>query len=309
MEKPVKLASKLKWFAGAAMALAVVAAVAFWARPVSFFNGYTELRMRLAGVQSRSTTVAGLRIHYYALGPAAGPVVVLVHGLGGRAEDWQSLAPYLARAGYRVYLPDLPGYGQSEKPADFHYSVPDEASVVVGFFDALGLRQVDLGGWSMGGWIVQRIAAEHPERVRRLMLFDSAGLLEEPAWDTRLFTPSTAAELEQLDALLMPHPPPVPGFVANDILRISKKNAWVIHRALSTMLTGSDATDGLLPRLKMPVLIVWGAQDRIVPLSQGEEMHHLVPQSQLDVVPGCGHLAPRQCAAQIGPVVVGFVTR
>ena len=72
-------------------------------------------------------------------------------GLGGRAEDWRSLAPYLAKAGYRVYMPDLPGYGRSEKPADFSYSVPDEAAVVVGFMDALGLKQVDLGGWSMGG--------------------------------------------------------------------------------------------------------------------------------------------------------------
>jgi pimeloyl-ACP methyl ester carboxylesterase len=56
----------------------------------------------------------------------------------------------------------------------------------------------------------------------------------------------------------------------------------------------------------MPVLIVWGEKDQITPLSQGETMHRLVPQSQLDVIPGCGHLAPRQCAARIGPDVVQF---
>ena len=89
----------------------------------------------------------------------------------------------------------------------------------MGFMDALGLKQVDLGGWSMGGWIVQRIAGEHPERVRRLMLYDAAGIYEQPAWDTRLFTPGTEAELDELDALLMPHPPVVPGFIARDILR------------------------------------------------------------------------------------------
>ena len=59
--------------------------------------------------------------------------------------------------------------------------MPDEAAVVMGFLDALRLKQVDLGGWSMGGWIVQRVASEHPERVRRLMLFDSAGIYEVPA--------------------------------------------------------------------------------------------------------------------------------
>jgi pimeloyl-ACP methyl ester carboxylesterase len=303
----MRLARAFKWIGGVLLALAVLVAAAFWARPVSFFNGFTELRLCLSGAQSRATTVAGYRIHYYALGPAAGPVVVLVHGLGGRAEDWQNLAPYLAKAGYRVYLPDLPGYGQSERPAGFSYSVPDEAAVVVGFFDALGLKQVDLGGWSMGGWIVQRIAADHPERVLRLMLFDSAGIYEKPAWDTRLFTPATPADLGQLDALLMPNPPRVPGFIASDILRISKRNAWVIHRALGTMLEGRDATDSLLPGLRMPVLIVWGAKDRITPLTQGEKMHRLIPQSQMDVIQGCGHLAPRECASQIGPSVVEFL--
>ncbi len=104
----------------------------------------------------------------------------------------------------------------------------------------------------------------------------------------------------------MPVPPKVPGFIAKDIVRLSKKNAWVIHRAIDSMMTGQDATDKLLPELKMPVLLVWGGEDRITPLSQGETMHRLVPQSQLDVIPGCGHLAPRQCAAQIAPNLVAF---
>ena len=300
---------KLLWFVCVALTLVSAAGFGFWARPVSYFNEMMYLRLRLSGAESRSVTVEGHRVHYYAEGPADGPVVVLVHGLGGRAEDWRNLAPWLAKAGYRVYMPDLIGYGRSEKPAEFSYSVPDEAEAVVGFLDALGLKRVDLGGWSMGGWIVVRIASEHSERVRRLILFDAAGITEKPAWDTRLFTPQTPAELDQLDALLMPHPPQVPAFIAQDILRVSRQNAWVIRRALGTMLTGRDATDTLLPKLKMPVLIVWGAEDRITPLSQGEKMHRLVPQSQLEVIPGCGHLAPGQCAAQIGPAMVKFEKR
>ncbi len=130
----------------------------------------------LTGIESRTVRVEGHRVHYLVQGPANGPAVVLVHGLGGRAEDWRNLAPYLAKAGFRVYMPDLLGYGRSDKPADFSYSVRDEAAVVVGFMDALGLKQVDLGGWSMGGWIVQIAAIEHPERISRLMLFDAAGL-------------------------------------------------------------------------------------------------------------------------------------
>jgi len=293
----------------AAGALAVAAGVGFWLRPVGYFNAANELRMCLSGAENHSVEVAGHRVHYVVEGPVDGPAVVLVHGLGGRAEDWRNLAPLLAQAGFRVYMPDLLGFGRSEKPADFSYSVPDEADVVLGFLDALGLKQVDLEGWSMGGGIVQHLAFRHPERVRRLILMDAVGINEKPAWDTRLFTPTTPAELDQLDALLMPHPPQVPAFVARDILRVSNQRAWIVHRALATMLTGRDATDGLLPQLKMPVLIVWGAEDRVIPLSQGETMHSLVPQSQLVVIPGCGHLAPVQCAGQVGPVMVEFEKR
>ena len=298
---------RLFWIFGPLLVLALLAVAGFRTRPVEFFNAYTESRLLLSGAETHTAAVAGHRVHYYAMGPASGPPVVLVHGLGGRSEDWRNLAPYLVRAGYRVYLPDLVGYGQSEQPSGFSYSVDDEAGVVVGLFDVLGLKQVDLGGWSMGGWIVQRVAAEQPDRVRKLMLFDSAGLLVKPDWDTGLFTPRNASELAELDALLIPHPPVVPDFVARDILRLSNHNAWVIHRALATMLTGRDATDSLLAQLRMPVLIVWGQVDRITPLSEGETMHKLIPQSQLDLIPDCGHLAPSMCARQIGPGLVAFL--
>ena len=244
---------KVASIGGDCLGLAAVVGIGFLLRPVSYFNGLMYLARTFRGVENRSVCAQGHRMHYEAEGPANGPVVVLVHGLGGRAEDWSKLAPYLAKAGFRVYMPDLFGYGRSDKPAEFSYSVRDEAAAVVCFMDALGLKQVDLGGWSMGGWIAQIVAGTHPERVRRLMLFDSAGIYEKPDWNTNLFMPKTASELDQLDALLMPHPPAVPGFLARDILRISNERSWVIQRALDTMLTGQDATDNLLPKLKMPV--------------------------------------------------------
>jgi len=296
-----------KWFVSIFFILIITCGIAFWLRPLSVFRVFNQAQMYFIGARSSFIEVGEYRIHYYSLGPADGPVAVLVHGLGGRSEDWGKLAPYLARAGYRVYLPDLPGYGQSDKPADFSYSVKDEAAVVSGFFDALGLKQVDLGGWSMGGWIVQLVAAEHPERIRKLMLLDSAGLYVKPEWDLKLFTPVSPAELEKFDALLMPHPPQLPTFIANDILRTSHEHAWIIRRAIDSMLTGRDTTDALLPTLKMPVLIVWGDVDQITPLSQGQKMHQLIPQSQMNIVPGCGHLAPNECAGEIGPAMVSFL--
>jgi pimeloyl-ACP methyl ester carboxylesterase len=297
----------LKWASLLVVALVVILGAICWLRPLAVFRLFNEAQMYRIGARSSFINVAGYRIHYRVLGPSDGPVAVLVHGLGGRSEDWEKLAPYLVKAGYRVYLPDLPGFGESEKPANFSYSVSDQANIVRGFFDALGLKHVDLGGWSMGGWIVQLVAAQHPDRVGRLMLFDSAGLHVRPDWDTKLFTPVSAEELDKFDALLRPHPPQLPGFVAADILRTSHQRAWIIHRALDSMLTGRDTTDNLLPSLKMPVLIVWGEVDQITPLSEGQKMHQLIPRSHLEVIPGCGHLAPNECASQIGPRMVSFL--
>ena len=288
------------------LAVALLATAGFFLRPVSYLNAWTYLHEDLSGIESLSVQVAGHRVHYLAEGPANGPAAVLVHGLGASAEYWGNLAPYLANSGFRVYIPDLLGYGRSDRPADFSYSVRDEAAVVVGFMDALGLKQVELGGWSMGGWIAVLVAAEHPERVSRLMLFDSAGLDVPPTFDTALFTPSTVAQLNELEALLSPQPQPIPAFIARDILRNFRRNGWVVQRALATMLTAQDVIDNVLPQPKMPVLLAWGSLDRVTPLDRGETMHRLIPQSQLDVFAGCGHMAPIECSAAVGPRVAAF---
>jgi pimeloyl-ACP methyl ester carboxylesterase len=300
----MRLAKATMWIVAA---LLLAAGAGFLLRPASYFDEMMYLHEAVRGVKSRTVQVQGYRVHYLEEGPPNGETVVLVHGLGASAEAWRNLAPYLAKAGFHVFIPDLPGYGRSQRPADFSYSVRDEATVVIGFMDALGLKQVDLAGWSMGGWIVQIIAGEAPERIKRLLLFDSVGLHVMPDWDTSLFTPATAGQLNQLEALLTPHPESIPWFVSRDILRLTRERGWVVRRAMASMLAGSDVTDSLLPNLKMPVLIAWGAEDRIAPLEQGEKMHQLVPQSELDVVPGCGHLAPVECTGQMGPDVVKFL--
>lgn len=289
--------------------LAGCAAGVFLLRPVEVSLGLNHLREPLIGFHSQTVTVEGQPLHYLVTGPENGPAVVLVHGLGGSAEDWLNLAPYLAQAGYRVYMPDLFGYGRSPKPASFTYSVRDEAAVVVGFLDALHLQKVDLGGWSMGGWIAQLVAIAYPERVQKLVLFDSVGLYHPPDWNTGLFTPTNVDELHQLEVLLMPTPPKIPGFVARDILRVSRERAWVIHRAVESMLTGRDTTDTLLPTLKMPVLLGWGTADKATPLELGTEMHRLIPHSELTLAEGCGHMAPRDCTTVFGPRVVEFLKR
>jgi pimeloyl-ACP methyl ester carboxylesterase len=293
---------------GAALATGLlVAGITVYTRPTWVLDRVERMHLKMSGAESYTVMVDGHRIHYYVSGPGGGEPVVLLHGLGGRSEDWMKLTPYLQRAGYRVYTPDLLGFGQSEEPHNSSYSISDQADMIVGFMNTVGLERVDLGGWSMGGWIAQKIAVDNPDRVRRLILMDSAGLKVPPRWDLSLFTPTTPAQVDHLHAMLMPNPPAMPRFVVQDMLRLSANYGWVVKRALASMMTAKDVMDDDLPSLKMPVLILWGDQDRITPLSEGYTMHALIPQSFLRVAYGCGHIAPASCTAQFGPELTGFL--
>lgn len=291
----------------ALMALAAFALL----RPLTLLWTADQARLWLDGIHSESMTIpfAGapaVRIHYYAGG--SGEPIVLVHGLGGRAEDWANLMPQLVRDHHRVYALDLPGYGRSAEPRDASYSIAEESQAVEAFMNNLHLRRTDLAGWSMGGWIAMQVALDEPQRIRRLVIFDSAGITFNLNWNTDLFEPNTPAKLAVLDKLLMPGKPPhVPGFVEHAIFRYEDQHGWVVKRSMDSMLTGKALLDNKLGGLKMPMLIVWGAQDHLLPVSMGEQIHRDVPQSEMAIFNGCGHLAASQCAARIGPVVKGFL--
>jgi 3-oxoadipate enol-lactonase len=132
-------------------------------------------------------TAAGIRLAYRVWGSAGAPPLVLVHGLGDGAGDWNGVAPAFAWH-RRVYAPDLRGHGRSGRPGD--YSVELMEADLLGFLDALGLDRVDLIGHSMGGLVGYLLAGDHPGRVGRLILEDVAalrprerGALERPEGD------------------------------------------------------------------------------------------------------------------------------
>ncbi|MGA8529620.1 MAG: alpha/beta fold hydrolase [Acidobacteriaceae bacterium] len=280
-------------------------------RPLTLLWGGTQVRLFFAGIHSDYTHielpgVGSVRIHYYAGG--SGDPILLVHGLGGRAEDWASLMPQLVRDHHRVYALDLPGYGRSDWPTNATYSIHEEAGAVEAFMDNRHLARTDLGGWSMGGWIAMRVALDQPQRIRRLTIFDSAGTRFSLTWDPAIFEPDTPQKLQEMDNLLMPNGAPhIPGFIQHAIFRFVKKHGWVVRRNMDSLLTGHALLDGKLSGLKMPMLIVWGKEDHLIPVSAGEQIHREVPQSELEIFDGCGHLAAGQCAAQVGPVVRGFL--
>jgi pimeloyl-ACP methyl ester carboxylesterase len=300
---------KVRWSLVASIVSISVMALLLWSRPFWFIDRVTDARLSLAGMHNEDVVVGGHNIHYLVGGTQNGneDPILLVHGLGSRASDWAGLIPPLVHSGRRVYAIDLLGYGKSDRPADAPYSIPEEAQVVEGFLKAEHLQRVDLAGWSMGGWISMVVAIDMPQNVSRLVLLDSAGVRFQPTFDPLLFTPTDVDQLHQLEHLLSPNMPVMPSFVAKAFLERARPDAWVIRRSVNSMLTGQDLVDNRLSELKMPVLIVWGKQDMLTPLALAYEIHAAVPNSQLQVFDGCGHLAPGLCARQIAPSMVNFL--
>jgi len=276
-----------------------------WRNPLWLVDRQIDARLRLHGVHSNYVTVNGYKMHYLVGG--SGRPLLLVHGLGSRGEDWANLIPQLINSGNRVYALDLLGYGDSEQPRDARYSISQQAAMVEGFLDSQHLQQVDMAGWSMGGWIAMQVALQQPQRVRRLVLLDSAGLRFQLSFDPALFQPASPMDLVKLEEILIPHPRPLPGFLAMAMLRRGDHVGWVVRRSVQSMMTGEDLVDGKLGALTMPVLIGWGDQDKLIPLSVGYRLHQEILQSVLDVYDGCGHLAPQDCVSQVGPSVADFL--
>jgi pimeloyl-ACP methyl ester carboxylesterase len=139
------------------------------------------------------------------------------------------------------------------------------------------------------------------------VIYDSAGIYFPATFGPELFMPTDVAELRKLHAMLSPKPFAVPEFAAKDAVRRLEGNAWVIRRSLSAMTNGRDLLDFRLYQISQPMLIVWGAQDELIPLAVGESIHKSVPQSVLDIVDGCGHLAPAECARPVIERTVEFL--
>jgi pimeloyl-ACP methyl ester carboxylesterase len=284
--------------------------VLFYERPLWVVMQETHFGLFLHRVQSNYVMMPEGRVHYYEAEsriPGGGIPLVLVHGLADRDESWAPMLERLKRSGFHVYAPDLLGYGRSPKPGDSDYSISTQEQFVADFIQAIGLQKPNVGGWSMGGWVVLKLALDHPEMVNRLVIYDSAGIRHQVEGGTQIFHPTNEAELQHLADLLEPNQRPLPGFVRRDALRHMAEGQWVVDRSMNSMEGGKDLLDAKLGGLTVPLLIVWGSNDQLLPLAIGQEMHGLVARSELDILQGCGHLAPKTCPDRAAAVTVNFL--
>jgi Predicted hydrolases or acyltransferases (alpha/beta hydrolase superfamily) len=299
----------VRWVLGVVIVLALAAGLVFYFNPLWVVDQQTRWRLWREGVKSEYIDAGGYRLHYFEAEPKGGDgkPLVLVHGLGARGEDWRAMISTLSASGFHVYAPDLPGYGRSSRPADANYSIAMEEAAVVSFMQAMHVTRADVGGWSMGGWVSMKLALDHPEMVDKLAVYDSAGIYFPADFGPELFVPGDAPGVTRLMKMLSPHPGPMPNFVMRAVLRKIARNGWVIQRSMSAMTSGRDLLDFRLHDIRQPTLVVWGAEDELIPLSVGKTIHEGISDSSLVVIEGCGHLAPLECSEPVVDATVKFL--
>jgi len=285
------------------IALVVVGALALLLFALSFVEERvppTGAWLARAGFSARFETIDGVPIRYVRAGQ--GPPLVLVHGFGSSLYTWSDVLPELARS-HDVVALDLPGFGGSGLPEAFSFEHLPAA--VVGLMDRLGLERASLAGNSLGGATVAWIAATRPERVERQVLIDAAGFqltaAERPLL-LRLLALPGASLLQRLPvrraivrtALRQTFADPsrisdedLDEYVAPALRPEVGEAALVLARHQGP---GPDALRALLRRVRAPTLLVWGREDRWIPLAHAERFKSALPGSRLVVLEGVGHM-------------------
>lgn len=248
----------------------------------------------------------------------SGPPLVLLHGMPSWGYLWHRLVPVLERS-RRVIVPDLPGFGFSDRSDRFDRSIARQAQRLAAFLQALGIERADLVGHDIGGAIALRLALLQPQRVGRLGLVDTVCYdswpipellaLADPANARRLSLIATQKllrrELERGFASVDEEI--VEGLLAPFSTELGQLALIRAASALDTNLTMELVP--LLPGLEASTLLLWGEQDAFQPLSYARRLAWELPRARLSVIPGAGHYAmidkPGELLAQLESFLAG----
>ncbi len=278
--------------------------------------------MSVMGV--KTVTLHGRPVTYAHAGK--GPVLLLIHGMAGNFQNWQEVIEPLARH-HTVLAPDLPGHGGSA-PGFGDYSLGALAAGLRDLLAALGHDRATIVGHSLGGGIAMQFAYQFPEMTERLVLVSSGGLGLEVSPVLRAaalpgadrFIATTAGAVGAVGSAVGRGLKLI-GLQANaDIAEVVRgytsladpdRRAAFLATLRSVIGTGGQrvhAGDRLYLVEDLPVLIIWGARDSIIPAHHGESAHQLIPGSQLEVFDDVGHLPQLEAPARFVTVLERFLT-
>ncbi len=247
-----------------------------------------------AGFERVETEAAGDRLVLWRGG--AGPHLVLLHGSGQQAGAWAAVAPGLAFPGegaaYTVHVLDLPGHGDSG-PVEGALPMAELVSGVEAYVGSLA-GPATLVGNSLGAWLATIQAHRHPETVARAVLVNGGALLNIPAEGLTL-TPSNREEARRVMAAVRdPESPQLSDEELDDL--VARSGTGATSRMMQDMpgLVG-HLLEGRLGEVTVPVEIVWGASDRLMPLDYARRMAEQLPRARLTVIERCGHIPGTEC--------------
>ena len=256
----------------------------------------------------KTITVFGQSIHYFDMG--SGPVVVLLHGLGSRKEDWLPVLEPMAQK-YRLLVPDQIGFGKSDKPL-LDYSIQTYVDFLNEFLRQLKVEKASLVGESLGGWIAALYVVEigggaHLIPVEKLVLVDAAGLKQDkPIPD--LNPSSLAAMRGMMEAVFYDT-----SWLSEDALRkiftdkLAVHDGYTVRSILGNPGLGAERLDERLPSIKVPTLVTWGKQDKLLPIASGERYAAGIPGAKLVSFDKCGHVPAVEKAEEFLAAVMSFL--
>lgn len=273
-------------------------------------------------IEQHERTIAGFRTFYQAAG--SGRPLVLVHGVGGSSLSYVQNVEELARH-YRVYAPDVPGHGRSEKP-DIGYEVESAVPFIAAFIREVCGEPAALVGMSAGGLMCALTAEAYPELVTHLVLVASAGLGRGIGVPLRLMSLPVAWPIVES---ARPTPPGVrlsmrrvvhdPECLSEEMIaRLCEDRARPGNaRAMLLALRSNVSVFGVrrwrrhlraLRRVGAPVMIIWGKQDRLIPVSHAyRAWRWLGKRARLHVFDRCGHWPPYEHPGEFNRLVLDFV--
>lgn len=281
--------------------------------------------VQLAGPEGAFARLQGVNVYYEEWGDPAAPAVVLVHGLYGSTASWRYNVDELAAAGYRVIAYDRPGFGLSDKVATFDYSLDNQVALLGELLDALGVGETAVIGHSAGAKVAAEFARQQPQRVTQLILTDAqttaggppsfvSGLVELPPvqrW-ARIGLQAYFTR-ENLEASLGNFyvDPSFLGEADYDAYwRAFQTPGWdVALLALTRDSAGDLLTEAEVAQITAETLLLWGDQDTITPLAQGEALARLLPNSTLVVIPQSGHQPFEEQATVFNAAVLAFLAK
>lgn len=270
----------------------------YFVMPTKFFDAAIAVERWASGLERKEVQAAGMRVAYLD-NNGTGESLVLVHGFGGEKDNWLRVARPL-KTRYRILAPDLPGYGESDAPADIRYRIEDNVERLHAFIQALGLTRAHLGGHSMGGHIVAAYAAKYPNEVGSLWLIANAGVKSAPLGEVRTriakgernpMIATTQGQYRELLRVVMAQPPFLPDKLTR-VMAARAVRASALRGRQFADLTAADAPalEDTIKGLPVPTHILWGEKDRVLDVASVAILKNVLPQASSTVLPEVGHV-------------------